>query len=244
MHTEINNANYLSMGSRTLEIDMDSIKQLRLMHLMCPSLPTGGFSYSQGLEWAVETGWVTNDVTLKKWLIEVLNHSLSRVDIPLIKRLYSAFENNDIDSVQIWVDSLLAMRETKELLLEEQTRGRALTAIIKNFGLANTEQWAWLLKKSQAAGYAFAAATWSIPVADFCLAYLWAWLENQVMAGIKLIPLGQSSGQRLIYEMDDFLVKAVNKGLYLPTEEIGSSLPALAIGSSLHENQYTRLFRS
>ena len=217
---------------------------VRLLHLVSPTLPTGAYSYSQGLEWSVETGWITDARSLGNWLIQVSEQSLGRVDIPLLARMYAAVHNGDRQQLGRWRDLLLACRETSELREEERTRGRALATLLQQLGLPGLQPFRKILTTCRLAGFAFAAAGWKIALADAATGYGWAWLENQVLTGMKIIPLGQSEGQRLLLELSPTMLGSVNIGLNLEDEEIGGSTPALAIASSLHETQYTRLYRS
>nr|WP_320191061.1 urease accessory protein UreF [uncultured Desulfobacter sp.] len=229
---------------------------IRLMHLVSPSLPTGGFAYSQGLEWVVEQGWVNDETTLEQWLSNVLETSMTHVDIPLLQRLYRAVEHQDLAAFTKATQWVRASRETKELRNEEEHRGRAMAAIIKELGLCHDsmpaaaenstrEGWQKIIASSQLAGFAFTAAQWDIPISPATQGYLWSWLENQVLAAVKIIPLGQSSGQRILARLSPIINIAVATGLKIKNvEQMGSSLPALSMASSCHETQYTRLFRS
>jgi urease accessory protein len=217
---------------------------LRLMHLISPSLPTGAFSYSQGLEWAIETGWIKNAQTLKEWLTDLIGQSQTYVDIPILKRMYQACCDQNETELSIWCEYLLALRETSELRLEEQQRGRAMTTLLEGLQLSFFKEAKELAEKCQLAGFALAAAFWKIPIEQAATGYLWSWLENQVLTGIKAIPLGQTQGHKILFEMDKTVMDAVRIGLKEEEEEIGASSPALAIASCLHETQYTRLYRS
>ncbi len=229
---------------------------IRLMHLVSPSLPTGGFAYSQGLEWAIENGWVNDETTLKQWLLNVLETGMAHVDIPLLQRLYQAVAHQDIAAFTRAAQWVRACRETKELRNEEEQRGRAMATIIKEQGLRldttvksaktlNHAPWHQIISSSQLAGFAFAAALWEIPIQGAAQGYLWSWLENQVLAAVKIIPLGQSSGQRVLARLTPAIDTAVATGLQIKDiEGMGSSLPALGLAGSNHETQYTRLFRS
>ena len=106
------------------------------------------------------------------------------------------------------------------------------------------EQFESAMQLTQLAGFALAAVSWNIPFQQAALGYSWGWIENQVAAAIKLVPLGQTSGQRLQLELTELIPSAVNEAMLIRDEEIGASAPAMAIASSLHETQYTRLFRS
>ena len=217
---------------------------VRLLHLVSPTLPTGAYSYSQGLEWGVEAGWITDKKSLGNWLIQVSEQSLGRVDIPILARMYAAVRDGDPQLLGHWCDLVLACRETSELRDEERTRGRALATLLAQLDLPGRQHFADLLPCCQLAGFAFAAASWEILLGDAATGYAWAWLENQVLTGMKIIPLGQSEGQRLLLELPPKILQNIKNGLDLDDGEIGGSSPALAIASSLHETQYTRLYRS
>jgi urease accessory protein len=216
----------------------------RLFQLISPSLPTGAFSYSQGLEWAVENGMVTDQPSLEQWLRSYMHTSFSELEIPILKRLYSACREDNLQRFMYWCDYLLASRETSELRLEEKNRGRAMAKLLADLDLVTNDQWFAAIQSSQAAGYALAAVKWQINVREACLGYLWSWLENMVMAAVKIIPLGQTTGQRVLCSFSEEGSRIVTAGLAKNDDEIMGSCPAFALSSCLHETQYTRLFRS
>jgi urease accessory protein len=218
--------------------------RLRLMQLISPALPIGAFTYSQGLEWAVEAGWVRDVETLADWLEGLLNDGLAQLELPMLKRLYGACEHQDIDAIEKWGRQLYASRETRELRAEERNRARALITLLADLDIARAADWRESLRHCQAAPFALAAVHWQIAVEDCLLGYAWGWLENQVAAAIKLIPLGQTDGQRIQLQLAERLPLAVERALAIADEDIGAGAPALAIASARHETQYTRLFRS
>ena len=218
--------------------------RLRLMQLISPALPIGAFTYSQGLEWAVEAGWVRDVDTLLDWLEGLLNDGLAQLELPTLKRLYGACEHQDIDAIEHWGRQLYASRETRELRAEERNRARALITLLVDLEIAQAADWRESLRHCQAAPFALAAVHWQIAVEDCLLGYAWGWLENQVAAAIKLVPLGQTDGQRVQLQLAERLPLAVERGLAIADDEIGAGAPALAIASARHETQYTRLFRS
>ncbi|MGD8644876.1 MAG: urease accessory UreF family protein [Chromatiales bacterium] len=217
---------------------------LRLLQLVSPSLPTGAFTYSQGIEWSVEAGWIRDAADLEAWLSDQMKSMLARVDLPLLLRMRQAIVDRDKAQLDRWIDALLASRETRELREEESNRGRALADLLGKLELAEADAWRDDLARSQAAGFAFAATRWRIPADQLALGYAWGWLENLVLAAVKIIPLGQSEGQRLLERLAASLAAAVDRARALDDEDIGAANPALAIASSRHETQYTRLFRS
>lgn len=223
---------------------MDNITTTRLLQLVSSSLPTGSFSYSQGLEWAAEVGWIHGSETIKEWLLDTLSNSLTFIDIPLLQNMHLAIQKNDQQLLDQLCDILLACRESHELQEEERIRGRAMSRLLDDLQIIPSPQWLKVTARSQLAGYAMAISQWEIPISQAALGYLWSWLENQVLTGIKIIPLGQTQGQVLLTEIGESLPAFVKKGLSLSLEEVGSSCPALALASSQHETQYTRIYRS
>lgn len=217
---------------------------VRLLHLVSPALPTGAFAYSQGLEWAIETGWVHDGDSLHKWLADLLDQSMAWVDIPLLARMYDACRKKDRSALTKWCFLLMACRETRELRQEEGDRGRAVSALLNGLEVPLAESWQDTIKGCQLAGFALAAAMWHIPLLNAAMGYVWSWLENQVTAGIKTIPLGQTEGHRILLEMGRSVPAVVSKGLEIGDDEIGAACPALALACSRHETQYTRLYRS
>ena len=217
---------------------------LRLLHWVSPSLPIGSFTYSQGIEWAVETGWIRTPADLQDWLASQLHSSMIYVDLPILQRLYHAVQTQDVAALEYWIHTLNACRETSELLLEEKNRGRALTDLLIALEIPNAAAWKPLLAQSQAAAFALAAVHSDIPLTQAAYGYVWSWLENLVLSAVKIIPLGQTQGQKILHGMTALLPDAVAHGLQVSDAEMGASSPALAIASSRHETQYTRLFRS
>jgi urease accessory protein len=220
------------------------LARVRLLQLVSPALPIGGFTYSQGLEWAVEAGWVVDVETLEDWLTGLIEDGLATLDLPILARLMGACTRGDWESVTRWSERLLAARETDELRREERHRARALVALLGDLGIEDAGRRRDALLHCQAAPFALAVVRWRIMPRDGLLGYAWGWLENQVAAAVKLIPLGQTDGQRIALRLAAGLPAVVERALDIDEDEIGSSAPALAIASALHETQYTRLFRS
>lgn len=217
---------------------------LRLLQLASPTLPVGAYAYSQGLEWAVAAGWVSDEPSLASWLDDQLTHSLGTVDLPIFKRLYAAAHAGDDAALRAWSRHLIARRETRELVADDCDRGRALARLLRDLGIGAAAPWVTRQDVPFAALAAIAAVAWDIPLAPAALALAWGWLENQVLAGVKLIPLGQVAGQRVLLELSRRIPALLESALARNDDEIGGMLPILALASSLHETQYTRLFRS
>lgn len=225
-------------------VDTDnSLSQFRLWQLLSPALPIGGYAYSQGLEYAVDAGWIKTEQEMQAWLSSMITHLHVQLDLPVLMRMHQSWSDHDIASVLHWNEFLLASRETSELLLEDCQLGQALQVLLKSLNCKLAQP----LERDEvslAAAISAAAVEWNISVTDLAQAYLWIWLENQVAAAIKLIPLGQTAGQRILYAVAATLAATVDRATQVAGDDIGQSATGLAVASSRHENQYTRIFRS
>jgi urease accessory protein len=217
---------------------------VRLLHLVSPSLPVGAFTYSQGIEWAVEQGWIKDARDTEHWLRDQMESNLTPLDLPLAARMMDAVAAADRRRLDHWVDSLLAARETSELRAEERQRGRALADLLCAWGLSGADLWRESLSRSQTAGFAFAAVRWGISPRDALAGLAFSWAENLTLAAVKLVPLGQTDGQRILARLAEDMPASVDLALRTVDDDIGASSPSLAIASARHEGQYTRLFRS
>lgn len=221
-----------------------ALGRLRLLQLTSPALPVGAFAYSQGLEWAVEAGWVEDSRQLADWLQGLIDDSLTWLELPVLRRLYLACEHGDARALADWGSRLYAARETRELRAEERQRARALTTLLADLGVARAGEWRGVLLQCQAAPFALAAQHWRIGIGDCVLGYAWAWLENQVAAAVKLVPLGQTEGQRVQLALAEQLPAVAERAARVADDEVGAGAMAMAIASARHETQYSRLFRS
>ncbi|MBT3510879.1 MAG: urease accessory protein UreF [Nitrospina sp.] len=214
------------------------------MQLCSPMLPVGAYAYSQGLEFAVSSDWVKDDNTSSIWIKGLLENSLTNLDIPILSRLHKAWSVNDKKNVLYWNDYLFASRDSGELQAEEVQLARALARLLGELGISEAVEWR---EKSGACFltlFSLGAAHWKLPINDTSWGYLWMWAENQVLAAIKLVPLGQTSGQKILSSVIEIIPELVSTGLSLNDEDIGYTAPGQGIASALHETQYTRLFRS
>jgi urease accessory protein len=218
--------------------------QLRLWQLVSPALPVGAYSYSQGLEMAVEAEWVRSEQEAFAWIGGQLRHMLGSLDLPVLLRMHAAWMNEDMQAVGHWNSWLLAAREAAELYAEDCQMGGSLKKLLPELGIVRARHWPAEEKCSFALMFALAAAEWGIPAMDAAGGYAWAWCENQVAAAIKLIPLGQTAGQRTLLALAKLIPEVVADAARLQDEDIGQMAPAFAIACALHETQYTRLFRS
>lgn len=220
------------------------MNSLRLWQLISPTLPIGAFAYSQGLEFAVEQDWVDNETSAAQWIIGLIKHSLCALDIPVLSRVYAAWQSGDLPGVIQWNRYLQASRESHELLMEDRQIGNALKRLLHDLQVSPATHWPEEEPPSFATMFALAASHWQVPLTEACRGYAWCWSENQVAAAIKLVPLGQTAGQRILSRIIEEIPPAVEQGLLLTDDEIGLSAQGLGIASARHETQYTRLFRS
>lgn len=223
---------------------MDGLPLLRLLQLVSPNVPVGGFTYSQGLEWAVEAGWVQDADGFQAWQRAQIDDTLTYLDWPLLARLYRATTCADRAAFHQWGHCLLANRETAELRQEERQRGQAFARLLDGWDLPDWDAWRESVALSQVSGMAWLGAHWSISLDALALGYGFMWLEGAVMAGVKLVPFGQQRAQTLLRDLSAALPSAWEQALTLTDAELGSGLPQVAIASACHETQYTRLFRS
>lgn len=208
---------------------------MRLLQLASPTLPVGAYSYSQGLEAAIDAGVVTNAASAEQWIGDVLEFSMSRMEAPLLFRMIS--NPADIEALNAF---FLANRETAELRAETVQMGYSLNRLLPSLEVDPLV----FDEPSFPAAFAVAVSAWRIEATQALQAYLWSWLENQVMAAVKAVPLGQTDGQRMLLSLANRIPGIVNDAATMRDEDIGSFAPGFAILSSKHETQYSRLFRS
>ena len=214
---------------------------LRLLQLSSATLPVGAYAFSQGMETAIEKSWLTDANKVSEWLAVQITESQALVDIPLLYRLMLACNAQQDQSLKYWNAYALACRETSELRLNDTALALALVRLVEKLDISLR------LPESQLSYltvFAAVAAYWQIPVRQAASGYLWAWLENQVAAATKLVPLGQFQAQNILADLLQLIPPAVDKAEKLEDQDIGASLPTLAMMSSWHERQYSRLFRS
>ena len=227
-----------------ITVMINDLALLRLLQLVSPGLPIGMYSYSQGLERAIDDGWVTTADEVHEWLEGLLEQGLTQIDLPVMSRLFDAWALADNEAVVRWSKTLTACRETSELRAEDRQTGQALARLLVALELDDATAWLRKPEATFATLFSLAAVRWAVPKRQAAIGYLWSWLENQVLCAVKLVPLGQVAGQRLLIGLASRLPEQINRALLLADDEIGSSAFGLALASSRHETQYSRLFRS
>jgi len=220
---------------------------LELMQLASPALPVGGFSYSEGLEAAVEAGLVCDEVHAGDWLLDQLHLSLARADLPVLAQAVPAWRAPEIERLQALNDWVLLTRESAEMRQQTQQMGRSLAEWLKNRDTPD-ERIALLAAMRPAPAwplaFALAGALSGAPLRDVLLSFGFGWAENMVQAAMRSVPLGQSAAQRMLARLIDALPGAVQQAAGLGDDERQAFTPMLAILSAQHETQYSRLFRS
>lgn len=216
---------------------------LKLLNLASQSLPIGAYSYSQGLEWAIEKGGVDTPEAIEDWIHNLLARSICTADLPAMKRLHSAFGSGQSEVIRYWNQWLLACRETQELLDEDRAVGKALLRLLQQQGIVYqlTDDKGHV---SLVTAWSFATHYWQIPLNAAAIGYCWSWAENQIAVACKTLPLGQTTAQAILSRLMLVIEKAVNSGLSLADEDMGQSLPGWVMACAYHETQYSRLFRS
>ena len=227
-----------------VEAGIAGIPLLRLLQLASPSLPIGAFAYSQGLEQAVELGWVRDEDSAGEWIVGLLSCSLAGLDLPVLARLHRAFERADMTAVRDWNGLLFASRGSGELQAEERHLGLALARVLDNLGVLAAREWIAEACPTHAAMFALGAVHWGISVKATIAGYAFAWTEAQVGAATRLCPLGQQAAQRILTRALPVIDGAVDRSLLLEDDDVGAAAPAQSIASALHETLYSRLCRS
>ncbi len=225
----------------------DPLALVRLLQLASPALPIGAYSYSQALEWCVEAGSINDAASAQDWIGDLLQEVHAAGEAPVLWRLCAAAKNGDWDRFEHWHAWFRASRETSELLAETVQMGGSLAKLLADLDLLDEPACAALTSIAPVtlpAAYALAARAMSINADAALTAYLWSWLENQVLAAIKTVPLGQVGGQKMLLALGGALPAVVARAQTLDDDDVASFAPGLALASARHETQYSRLFRS
>lgn len=231
-------------GGSVAPLELAPLAFLRLLQLASPTLPIGAFAYSQGLEQAVELGWVHDEASASSWISGVLTEVLPRLELPLLAALHQAWSRGDLARVRALSQFLHACRESAELGAEDRQLGAALARVLHGLGIERAQPWVADPDATFATLFSLAAVHFELPVLATALGFSFSWLENQVAAATRLVPIGHIAAQRVLSDVLVRLPSAVSLGLRLPGDAVGFLAPGLAAASALHETTYSRLFRS
>lgn len=224
--------------------ESDDSALLQLIWLASPALPVGGFSYSEGLEGAVDASLVTDEASAARWLVDQLHLTLSRSDLAVVAQAVVAWRAGDTERVQALNTWILNTRETREMRQQTEQMGRSFIEWLKSVHPDVAATAIPLGHLTYPVAFARAASTGTAPIRTIALAFAFGWAENMMQAAIKSVPLGQSAGQRILARLAHEIPQAVDHALTRVDDSRQSFSPMLAILSSRHEHQYSRLFRS
>ena len=230
-------------GERAGHVDFPAL--YRLMSWMSPAYPTGAFSYSSGIEWAVEAGDIKDAETFERWLAVVIGEGGGSCDAVIFAHAHRAVVAGDEQALRTVGELACAFAPSKERYLETTAQGRAFL---------DTTRAAWSCAALEAlsteepvalpVAVAVACAGHRVPIAAALHAYLHAFAANLISAGVRLIPLGQTDGQRVLAALEPTIGKTLEVALFCSLDDIGSAAFRADLASMRHETQYTRLFRS
>jgi len=223
---------------------------LRLQSWLSPAFPTGAYSYSHGLEWAVEAGHVADRKSLVDWLEADLCYGSGRNDGIFFSEAWRRTQTNDLANLIEVAELAGAFRGTSEFALESSQQGAACLATLRQAWPDHVLDWlSETLRERQvqpalAVVLGVASARQGIPVGLALPAFLQSYVANLVTAGVRLIPLGQTDGQLAIAELEAAVQAASRQGEGCTIDDLGSAAFMVDLASMAHETQYTRLFRS
>jgi len=226
---------------------LKSASLLHLLQLCSPSLPVGAYSYSQGLEAAMYAGLVHDEATARDWIIGMLNEVVCRFEAPIVLRLMKAFAERDAALVNHWTDFFIAARDSAELRAETLQMGYSLGKLLPELAPDRAALFQLLPPLAELpypTALAAASVALDIPANDALLGMLFSWAENQVLACVKSVPLGQVAGQRLLLSLREPIESAADTAEQLTDDELSNWTPGLSVLAMQHEVQYSRLYRS
>lgn len=222
----------------------------RLMTWLSPSFPVGGYSYSHGIEFAVEDGLITDRDGLARWVEAIIVHGAGRLDASLFRAAWQAVTDDDPETLAWAAEMADALRATPETALESTAQGQAfLHTLTKVWPDPRFGRWAAALARmdrspAYAVAVGVAAAAAKVPLGHALVAYLHAMAANLISAGVRFVPLGQTDGQRAQAALEGPVRAAAERALSRPLEDLGTATPMVDWTSMKHETQYSRLFRS
>lgn len=220
---------------------------VRLLQLASPALPIGAYSYSQGIEWSVESGTIGNATDAEQWIGDLLEGPVATGEAAVVARCVDAAAGADWMRFVCWNAWFRASRESSELAAETLQMGGSLVKLLMEVDAGSAARVAALDRHGPLtlpAAYGLAASAFGIATADAVIAYVWSWTENQVLAALKTVPLGQVAGQKMLLALGARIPAVVSIALEVEDDDVASFAPGLAIASARHETQYSRLFRS
>ncbi len=220
---------------------------LSLLQLASPALPIGAYSYSEGIETLVHQGQITDVNALAHWLNGELQQGTIRLEAAVMVRAFEAWQNQDGETLEHWNDWLSAVRDGEELRNQSWQMGRSLLRLVGDLDPAGLDPLPDNLRSQRcnfAIAFGITAALWQLPPSETTLVYLQSWATNLISAGVRLVPLGQTQGQRLLRQLTGPLQQATQQVQALSDDQLLACSWGLSLASMQHETQYSRLFRS
>jgi urease accessory protein len=229
---------------------------LRLLQLASPALPVGAYSYSEGVETLIHQGHIRSGNDLAQWIQSELSSGAMRLDAAVMVRAHRAWSQGELELLDDWNQWLSATRETEELRQQSWQMGRSLLRLLgdldpgamvpgdRSSTIATLPSTLQKHPCNFAIAFGIAAAHWQLPVFETTLVYLQSWVANLISAGVRLVPLGQTEGQRLLGQLIPALDTAAEAIVVLPDDALTACSWGLTLASMAHETQYSRLFRS
>jgi urease accessory protein len=226
---------------------MTMLAGTRLFQIASQAFPIGGYSHSHGLEAAIDSGLVRDEESTQHWIRDLLSFSMGSYEVPCLEEMHDAWIAQSFDAVCLLNEEFLAARESAELRSATVQMGFSMRTLLNALpdmpdtpiGVLQATQ-----EPSLPCVWSCVCAAWGIPRCDSTAAYLWSWAENQVLVAIKSVPIGQSAGQRVLLNVGLQIARLAERRQPKDGATRSSFAPALAILSSQHETQYSRLFRS
>ncbi|MGL4231751.1 MAG: urease accessory protein UreF [Casimicrobium sp.] len=219
----------------------------RLLQLASPALPVGAYSYSQGLEWAIESGAVNNVATAQRWIEDHLLLVFATYEAPTYVKAFNAWRDANRVEIESINEQFIASRESSEPRAETLQVGFSYAAWCREVAPLTDRQREMLAALSRVCApvaAALASCACGLAAREGLLAYVFGFAENQVMVLAKALPLGQIAVQKMLFALNDAVNACVDTALELSDEDWSSASPLLAIAQMKHETQYSRLFRS
>jgi len=235
------------MGTRSADAPGGMLALVRLLQLASPALPIGAYSYSQGLEWMIDSGAIRDSGTARRWVGDMLDNVVADGEAAVLWRLLAAIQCGDTQSFRNWNAWHRASRESRELRAETEQMGGSLVKLATDIDLmdeAGIELASSIAPITLPAAFALACHALDVRSEIAVTGYVMSWLENQVLVAVKALPLGQVAGQRMLLELAGRIPAVVARASTLDDDDVVSFAPGLALASARHEAQYSRLFRS
>ena len=217
---------------------------VRVLQLASAASPVGSYAYSEGMENAVHAGNPRDEDSTREWIAGLLSHSVCGLDVPLLAGMHAAWAAGHAEEALRIGAWSLACRETAELRLADRQQGQALMRVLARLGVAQAAALRADRRVGYACAFALAGAEFGVPVRTAAVSFAYARLEAMIMTAVKLVPIGQSAGQRMIFDLAGALPPACEAALSITRADIAAGAPGQTVASALHETQATRLYRS